>query len=97
MISGVCRGFARYFGLDVTLLRVIAVLLLFVSGGAMILVYLILMLLLPYAPPEPGSAPIRTIPARTRSSRGLCARSSAPSRADAIKRELRRSWLDCSH
>ncbi len=66
MISGVCQGFARYFGLDVTLLRVAAVLLLFVSGGAMILVYLILMLLLPYAPPEPGSAPIRAIPARSR-------------------------------
>ena len=66
MISGVCQGFARYFGLDVTLLRVAAVLLLFVSGGAMILVYLILMLLLPFAPPEPGSAPIRAIPARSR-------------------------------
>jgi phage shock protein PspC (stress-responsive transcriptional regulator) len=66
LISGVCQGLARYFGLDVTLLRVVAVLLLFVSGGAMILVYLILMLLLPYAPPEPGSAPIRAIPARSR-------------------------------
>jgi len=66
MISGVCQGLARYFGLDVTLLRVAAVLLLFVSGGAMILVYLILMLLLPFAPREPGSAPIRAIPARSR-------------------------------
>lgn len=66
LISGVCQGLARYLGLDVTLVRVIAVLLLFVSGGAMILVYLILMLLLPYAPAEPGSAPIRRIPARSR-------------------------------
>jgi phage shock protein C len=66
MISGVCQGLARYFGLDVTLLRVIAVLLLFVTGGGMILVYLILMLLLPYAPTEPGGKPIRTIPARSR-------------------------------
>jgi phage shock protein PspC (stress-responsive transcriptional regulator) len=66
LISGVCQGLARYLGLDVTLLRVAAVLLLFVSGGAMILVYLILVLLLPYAPPEPGSAPIRAIPARSR-------------------------------
>jgi phage shock protein PspC (stress-responsive transcriptional regulator) len=66
MISGVCQGLARYLGVDVTLLRVIAVLLLFVSGGAMILVYLILMLLLPFAPPEPGGAPIRAIPAKSR-------------------------------
>jgi phage shock protein C len=66
MISGVCQGLARYFGLDVTLLRVVAVLLLFVTGGGMILVYLILMLLLPYAPAEPGGKPIRTIPARSR-------------------------------
>jgi len=66
VISGVCQGLARYFGLDVTLLRVIAILLLFVTGGGMILVYLILMLLLPYAPAEAGGKPIRTIPAKSR-------------------------------
>lgn len=66
MISGVCQGLARYFGLDVTLLRVVAVLLLFVTGGGMIFVYLILMLLLPYAPAEPGGKPIRKIPAKSR-------------------------------
>ena len=58
-ISGVCLGIARYFGVDVTLVRVIAVLLLFVSGGAMIVVYLILMLLLPYAPAQAGAAKSR--------------------------------------
>lgn len=66
VISGVCQGLARYFGLDVTLLRIAAVLLLLVSGGAMILVYLVLMLLLPYAPAEHRGAPVRTIPARSR-------------------------------
>ena len=71
MISGVCQGLASYLRVDVTLVRVIAVLLLFVSGGAMILVYLILMLLLPYAPPQPGSAPIRTIPAKSRQFAGF--------------------------
>jgi phage shock protein PspC (stress-responsive transcriptional regulator) len=65
-ISGVCLGLARYFGLDVTLLRIVAVLLLFVSGGAMILVYLVLMVLLPYAPAERGGAAVRRIPARSR-------------------------------
>lgn len=66
MISGVCRGLARYFRLDVTLLRVFAVLLLLLSGGGMILVYLALMLLLPFAPLAPGAAPIRWLPAKSR-------------------------------
>ncbi len=56
-VSGVCRGLARYFGLNVTLLRVFAVLLLLLSGGGMIAVYLALMMLLPYAPLAPGSSP----------------------------------------
>lgn len=71
LISGVCQGLGRYLGVDVTLVRVIAVLLLFVSGGAMILVYLILMLLLPFAPRQPGSEPIRTIPAKSRQFAGF--------------------------
>jgi len=66
MISGVCMGFARYFGLDVTLLRIIALVLLIASGGTMVLVYMILMLLLPYAPAGRGDARVRAIPARTR-------------------------------
>ena len=65
-ISGVCQGLARYLGVDVTLLRLIAVVLLLVSGGGMIFVYLLLMLLLPYAPPVPGSPPIGGIPAKSR-------------------------------
>jgi phage shock protein PspC (stress-responsive transcriptional regulator) len=66
VISGVCQGLGRYFGLDVTLLRIFAVLLLLLSGGGMILVYLALMLLMPYAPLEPGGRPIRRIPAKCR-------------------------------
>jgi phage shock protein PspC (stress-responsive transcriptional regulator) len=66
MISGVCLGLARYLNVDVTLLRVAAVLLLLVSGGAMVLVYGVLMLLLPYGPREPGAPPLRGIPAKSR-------------------------------
>ena len=62
-----CQGFARYFGLDVTLLRIAAVLLLFATGGGMILVYIALMLLMPYAPLESGGKPLRKIPAKSRS------------------------------
>jgi len=67
VVSGVCLGFARYFGLNVTALRIFAVLLLFVTGGGMILVYLALMLLMPFAPLGPGGRPLGWLPARCRS------------------------------
>jgi len=66
VISGVCQGLARYFGLNVTALRIFAVLLLLLSGGGVILVYFALMLLFPYAPLQPGSQPLRWLPARSR-------------------------------
>ena len=66
VVSGVCQGFARYFGLNVTALRVFAVLLLFLSGGGMILVYFALMLLMPYAPLEPGGRTLGWLPSRSR-------------------------------
>jgi len=66
VISGVCQGLARYFGLNVTALRIFAVLLLLLSGGGVVLVYIALMLLFPYAPLEPGGRPIRWLPARSR-------------------------------
>jgi phage shock protein PspC (stress-responsive transcriptional regulator) len=66
VISGVCLGLARYFGLDVVLLRIAAVLLLFATGGGMILVYLALMLLMPLAPLERGGKPLRWLPAKCR-------------------------------
>jgi len=66
VISGVCLGFARYFGLNVSALRVFAVLLLLLSGGGVILVYFALMLLMPFAPLEPGDRPLRWLPAKCR-------------------------------
>lgn len=66
IVSGVCLGLARYFDVDVTLVRLIALLLLFVSGGAAILIYLILMLLLPYAPEQADGGPIWKLPAKSR-------------------------------
>ena len=65
-ISGVCAGLARSANIDATLVRVIAVVLLFISGGGMILLYIALMLLIPYAPLEPHAAPLRKIPRRCR-------------------------------
>ena len=46
MIAGVCTGLARYLGVDVTIVRVIFVLLgIFALGG--VLLYLILWLIMP--------------------------------------------------
>ncbi|MBM5811989.1 MAG: PspC domain-containing protein [Gammaproteobacteria bacterium] len=66
LLGGVCQGVARYFRLDVTLVRVIALLLLLLSAGIVILIYAGMMLLLPYATPEAGAPPVRRIPARCR-------------------------------
>jgi phage shock protein PspC (stress-responsive transcriptional regulator) len=65
VISGVCLGLARYFGFDATLMRLFAIVLLFVTGGGMIPVYAAMMLLMPYAPRQPGVR-IGWLPAKSR-------------------------------
>jgi hypothetical protein len=50
----------------VTLLRVIAVVLLVFSGGGMILLYAVLMLLIPYAPLSSNAVPLPWLPAKSR-------------------------------
>jgi phage shock protein PspC (stress-responsive transcriptional regulator) len=49
MFAGVCSGLADYFGLDVTVVRLIFVLLFFL-GGHGVLVYLLLWILTPAQP-----------------------------------------------
>jgi len=66
VISGVCVGLGRYFGFNVTALRVFAVLLLLLSGGGVFLVYFTLMLLMPYAPLAADGQPIGWLPAKCR-------------------------------
>ena len=48
MIAGVCAGIAEYFGLDITLVRVVFVLLsIFSVGFPGLIVYLVLMFVMP--------------------------------------------------
>jgi len=47
MIAGVCNGIAAYFDIDVTLVRVLFVIGLFLSHGGFILGYFVLMVLMP--------------------------------------------------
>ncbi len=47
MVAGVCAGIADYLGADVTLVRVIVVVLALVTGGAGVLAYLVAWALIP--------------------------------------------------
>jgi phage shock protein C len=47
MLAGVCAGVADYFGLDVTLVRVIWAVLAVITGGAGILAYLVAWIIIP--------------------------------------------------
>ena len=50
VIDGVCGGIAAYFGLDATIVRIVAVVLLFSGVGMIIPAYIALMFILPDAP-----------------------------------------------
>jgi phage shock protein C len=56
MIAGVCGGFAEYFDVDPTLVRVVWVLITLLAGVG-ILLYLILWVIMPLDLPEPPSGP----------------------------------------
>jgi phage shock protein C len=47
IIAGVCGGLGKYFEIDPVILRLIAVILVFPTGGAAILVYLIAWMIIP--------------------------------------------------
>jgi len=47
MVAGVCGGIANYLGWDSTLVRIIFLILVFSSVGAMVLFYFILALIMP--------------------------------------------------
>ena len=49
LISGVCAGLGVYFNIDPTIIRIIFVLSVFVSHGLAIVVYLFMMIIIPYA------------------------------------------------
>ena len=47
MLAGVCAAFAGYFGLDVTLVRVIWAVVSVLTGGAGVLAYLVAWIIIP--------------------------------------------------
>jgi phage shock protein PspC (stress-responsive transcriptional regulator) len=67
VLAGVCAALAGHFGLDVLLVRLVAVAVLIVSGGSAVLAYLIAWILIPRSA-EPAGRSVRVAPAA--SSRG---------------------------
>ena len=55
-IAGVCGGFAKYFGVDSTVVRLLLVLF-SMMGGSGVLFYLICVLIIPEAPAGSESGP----------------------------------------
>lgn len=51
MLAGVCAGLAEYMGMDPTVVRLIFVLLFFVTGPGVLLAYLIMALIVPNETP----------------------------------------------
>ncbi|HVU24947.1 MAG TPA: PspC domain-containing protein [Opitutus sp.] len=63
MIAGVCSGMGAYFNVDPTIIRIVFVLLAFVTFGGMILAYLLLAFILPPAETSAEKAAAHGIPA----------------------------------
>jgi phage shock protein PspC (stress-responsive transcriptional regulator) len=66
IVSGLCNGIAAYLTVDVTPVRVIFVGLVFLTGGAALLAYLILMFVVPYASTSEEHAAARGLPFNAR-------------------------------
>ncbi|HEY0340893.1 MAG TPA: PspC domain-containing protein, partial [Steroidobacteraceae bacterium] len=49
VISGVCKGLAAYLNIDVAVIRTLFVVLAIVTGGAWVLVYVVMMFVIPFA------------------------------------------------
>jgi phage shock protein PspC (stress-responsive transcriptional regulator) len=62
MIDGVCNGLAAYFDVDPTVVRLVFVLLLFLSGGLVAIAYLVLMFVVPEAKTAEERAAARGLP-----------------------------------
>jgi phage shock protein C len=63
-IGGVCGGFAEYFGVDVTLVRIVWLVLIFAPPGAGLIGYLLAWLIMPKAQDGAASATEPSMAAR---------------------------------
>jgi phage shock protein C len=65
MLGGICGGLAEYFDVDPSVMRILAVISLFISGGMTILVYIVAWIIIPLSDPgtvstdKPRTAPVK--------------------------------------
>jgi len=57
MLAGICAGLAKYMDMDPTVIRLIFVLLFFVTGPGVLLAYLIMAIVIPNEPAVQPSQP----------------------------------------
>ena len=91
IVSGVCNGLAAWANVDVTVVRIVAVVLAFATGGALVFAYLLLMLILPYSsdPVPPNGLP--------RASRSLVQKLRGQTAEFATNPEWRQFHADVRH
>ena len=89
MVSGVCNGIAAFFDVDVTIVRLVFVILGFVTFGVWVLVYLVMAVVIPYAdtPEDRAAAFGLRLKAQELLDQANWQRASARAR-----REWRRTW-----
>lgn len=66
LLSGVCKGLAEYFAVDVTLVRVLFVAAAVLTGGLAIFAYVVMMFIVPYANTPEERAAARGVPFNAR-------------------------------
>ncbi|SRR5579871_140759 len=66
IVSGLCNGLAAYLNADVTVVRVLFVIAVFLSGGLALFAYLVLMFVVPYAKTSEEHAAARGVPLNAR-------------------------------
>lgn len=65
MLGGICGGLAEYFDVDPSVMRILAVISLFISGGMTILVYIVAWVIIPLNEPgQPSTEKAKAVPVK---------------------------------
>jgi phage shock protein PspC (stress-responsive transcriptional regulator) len=91
MLSGVCNGLAAYFGIDVTLVRVVFVVFSVLTGGIGFAVYLVMMIVVPVAVTAEQMAAAHGKPFNAEE---LIGRPHGPQASFAAGQHWRQQWRD---
>lgn len=96
MLAGICTGLAAYLNIDVVIVRVLAVILGFITGGWLLLAYLIAMFIIPSAQTSEEWASAYGMPFNTQDIIDRAKREYARVSED-VARDFRHSWREQRH